>query len=101
MVGENHVDCKAGCEIITGNIEQQSANDNKQIIQLTVSGGSDKSIKGNNMQESRTSKEMQMASKSLQKSSESCCADKDSAESGVGIIQDKNIIEVGEVQENA
>ncbi|OIW11576.1 hypothetical protein TanjilG_26942 [Lupinus angustifolius] len=47
--GENHLHCKAGCDIITDNNEQLSAHDNKQIIQLTVSGGSDKSIKENNM----------------------------------------------------
>ena len=53
----------------------------------------DISVDGNNMQEPRTSDEMQTAS-------EDCCGNKDGAESGVTIVEDKDI-KVGEVQENA
>lgn len=71
----------------------------EKITHLTVSGGSEKSIEENNVEELRTSNKVEMASDSLQKSSESC-ASKDGAEPGIGVVEDKNI-KVGEGQENA
>lgn len=111
---KNHLDCEAGGETIGDDNTQASdtalgAKESTEInscyrggkiFQLPVSGGSDKSIEGNNMQEPRMSTKMQMASELVQQSSESCCANKDGTESGVRIIEDKNI-KVGEVEENA
>ncbi|CAL0310183.1 unnamed protein product [Lupinus luteus] len=97
---ENHLDCKAGSEAIRIDSELQNANDSEEIIQLTVSGGPGKSNEVYNTQESGANKEMQMAIESVEQSNDSCCANKDGAESDVKIGEDKNI-EVGEVQENA
>ncbi|KAK7244189.1 hypothetical protein RIF29_39007 [Crotalaria pallida] len=98
--GENHLDCQAGSETVRDDNEHQNANDCDQIIQLTVSGGLDKHIEGNDMQESKTSSKMQMACEAVQQPTESCCANKDGTESGARVIEDNNI-KVGEVQENA
>lgn len=63
-------------------------------------GGSEKSMEGTNQQELSTSNQMQMASEAVQQSSENCCANKDGTESGLRIIEGKNI-KIDEVQENA
>ncbi|XP_061363394.1 increased DNA methylation 1 [Gastrolobium bilobum] len=112
--GKNHPDYRAGCEAnrddntqavdtALGAKESTEISNHfreEKIIQLKVPGGSEKSIEGNNMQELRTSNKMQMASESVQQSSENCCANKDGTESGVRIMEDMNI-KIGEVQENA
>lgn len=72
----------------------------EKIMPLMVSGGSEKSIEENNVQELRTNNKMQMASEFLRQSFENCCANKDGTEPGVRLIEDKNI-KIGEVEENA
>ncbi|XP_014501301.1 increased DNA methylation 1 isoform X1 [Vigna radiata var. radiata] len=72
----------------------------EEIIQLTVSGGSEKSMEENNVSELRTCNKVEMESDSVQQSSENFCAIKDGAEPSIRIVEEKNI-KIGEGQENA
>ncbi|KAL2331367.1 hypothetical protein Fmac_018948 [Flemingia macrophylla] len=65
----------------------------EKVIQLTVSGGSEKSIEENNVLELRTSDRVKL-------SSENSCANKDGPEPGIRVVEDKKM-KVGEGQENA
>lgn len=105
--GNNQSDYKAGSETsrddntqaIDTALEAKESTEigscfkEEKITQLTVSSGSEKSIEENYVLELRTSD-------SVQKSSENCCANKDGAEPGIRIVEDKKM-KVGEGQENA
>ncbi|KAL1350050.1 hypothetical protein HN51_026506 [Arachis hypogaea] len=71
-----------------------------EIIPVMVSDKSDKLCGGDSMLELRMSSEIQTACKLGQQSSEDCNVKKDGAESGVLVIEEKDV-KVGEVQENA
>ncbi|XP_027341499.1 increased DNA methylation 1 isoform X2 [Abrus precatorius] len=116
----NEVEIKSEYEPVDGNGNETGRDDNSQavdtafgdkestkissclrdqIIQLTVSGGAEGFIEGNKEQELKSNK-MQMLSELVQQSIENCCADKDGTETGLRIIEEKNI-KIGEGQENA
>ncbi|KRH21991.1 hypothetical protein GLYMA_13G271100v4 [Glycine max] len=111
--GKNQSDYEAGSE--TGRDDKTQAVDTaleakesteissfskeEKISYLEVSGGSEKSIEEKNVKELRTSNNAEMANESVQQSSENC-ADKDGAEPGISIVEDKNI-KIGEDQQNA
>ncbi|KAJ1441679.1 Zinc finger, PHD-type [Sesbania bispinosa] len=110
--GKNQLDQRAGSETSRDDntqavyaalgakesTETSSCVREEKISHLVVSGESEESIEGS-IQELRKSNKMQMASELVQQSSENCCANKDGTESGVKIIEGKNI--KTDVQENA
>ncbi|CAL0310675.1 unnamed protein product [Lupinus luteus] len=89
--GENHLECEAGSDTIINDSEKQNANDNEQIIQLTVSGGTSKSIEGNTLHESGTSKEMEVQV-SWQQSSDNILQGKAAYIYSLQIEQDESIV---------
>jgi len=72
----------------------------EEIIQLTVSAGSEKSIEENSVKELGTCNKVEMESDTVRQSSENFCAIKDGAEPSIRVVEDKNI-KIGEGQENA
>lgn len=98
--GKNLSDYKAGSE--TSRDDSAPAVDTtlKAKESTEISSFSKEEIFIEEKQESRTCEKVKMTSDSVQQSSEDCCDDKDGAEPGIRIVEDKNII-VGEGQENA
>lgn len=99
---ENRPDYRAGSETIIRDDNSQAFVDTALGAKESTETSTEKPIEGNNVEELRTSNTIEIASESVQQSNGNCCANKDDGtESGVRIIEDKKIIKIGEVQENA
>ncbi|KAF7822642.1 increased DNA methylation 1 isoform X1 [Senna tora] len=97
-------DCTLAVEKSLGSEETSEVSsylrEEKIMSFLKQSGGSEKSIEVNNMQELRISRKLEITNGSIQQYSGKCCTNKDGTESGGRITKDMKI-KLGEDQENA